>query len=260
MDNEQFQFGHALRTENKSILTSFLDGLKKLYITKFKGFDVTKMAVATLLFEGTKEEVASLEKRVYEIASSFGGIPGGADNGERGYMLTFVIAYLRDIAFEYCVVAESFETSVPWDRCLDLCQNVKERIHREVKLAGIQFPPYITCRVTQCYDAGAAVYFYFGFNYRGVADPVGVYEHIENCAREEIMANGGSISHHHGVGKIRKQYLKKTVGHIGIGAMQAIKAYIDPQNIFGNNNLMIGQSLEEEETMEPSNVHLPSKL
>ncbi|KAK7468162.1 hypothetical protein BaRGS_00036626 [Batillaria attramentaria] len=240
MDNEQFQFGAVLKPESKSLLTSFMDGLKKLYITKLKGFDPKKLAVATLLFEGTKEEVAALEKRVYEIAAKYGGIPGGADNGERGYMLTFVIAYLRDLGFEYYIVAESFETSVPWDRCLDLCQNVKERLHRECKDRGIQFPPYITCRVTQTYDAGACVYFYFGFNYRGISNPVHVYEDIEACARDEILANGGSISHHHGVGKIRKQWLKKTVGDVGLGTMKAMKAYIDPQNIFANNNLMMG--------------------
>jgi len=55
MDNEQFQFGHALKPEVKSTLASFVEGLKKLYITKIKGFDLTNISVATLLFEGTKE-------------------------------------------------------------------------------------------------------------------------------------------------------------------------------------------------------------
>lgn len=242
MDNQQFQFGHALKPESKSLLNSFVEGIKKFYITKLKGFDTSKMAVATLLFEGTKQEVAAQEKRVYEIAAQFGGLPAGTDNGERGYMLTFVIAYLRDLGFEYYIVAESFETSVPWDRCLDLCQNVKDRLHRECKEKGIQFPPYITCRVTQTYDAGACVYFYFGFNYRGIQNPVQLYEEIEASARDEILANGGSISHHHGVGKLRKPWLKKTVGEVGLGSMRAIKNYIDPDNIFGNNNLMIGDS------------------
>lgn len=242
MDNQQFQFGHALKPESKSLLNSFVEGIKKFYITKLKGFDTSQMAVATLLFEGTKQEVAAQEKRVYEIAAQFGGLPAGTDNGERGYMLTFVIAYLRDLGFEYYIVAESFETSVPWDRCLDLCQNVKDRLHRECKEKGIQFPPYITCRVTQTYDAGACVYFYFGFNYRGIQNPVQLYEEIEASARDEILANGGSISHHHGVGKLRKPWLKKTVGEVGLGSMRAIKNYIDPDNIFGNNNLMIGDS------------------
>ena len=38
---------------------------------------------------------------------------------------------------------------------------------------------FATCRVTQTYDAGACVYFYFAFNYRGLSDPVHVYEAIE---------------------------------------------------------------------------------
>lgn len=38
---------------------------------------------------------------------------------------------------------------------------------------------FVTCRVTQTYDAGACVYFYFAFNYRGLSDPVHVYEEVE---------------------------------------------------------------------------------
>ncbi|CAH1773004.1 unnamed protein product, partial [Owenia fusiformis] len=239
MDNEQFQFGHALKPEVKSMLTAFVDGLKKIYITKIKGFDVKNMAVATLLFEGTAQEVAAQEKRVYEVASKFGGIPGGEDNGQRGYMMTFVIAYIRDLGFDYYIVAESFETSVPWDRVLDLCRNVKDRLGRAVKEKGIQFPAYTTCRVTQTYDAGACVYFYFAYNYRGIPNPVQLYEEMENAARDEILASGGSISHHHGVGKIRKRYLKESVSELGVGMMKAVKEYVDPQNIFGNGNLML---------------------
>ena len=47
--------GHALKPESKSLLNSFVEGIKKFYITKLKGFDTSKMAVATLLFEGTKQ-------------------------------------------------------------------------------------------------------------------------------------------------------------------------------------------------------------
>ena len=47
--------GVALKPEVKSTLASFVEGLKKLYITKIKGFDLTQIAVATLLFEGAKE-------------------------------------------------------------------------------------------------------------------------------------------------------------------------------------------------------------
>lgn len=59
-------------------------------------------------------------------------------------------------------------------------------------------------RVTQVYDTGAAVYIYFGFLYFGLKDPVQAYTDIENAARDEILKCGGCISHHHGVGKLRK--------------------------------------------------------
>lgn len=63
--------------------------------------------------------------------------------------------------------------------------------------------------MTQVYDAGAAIYFYFGFNYGSmeVLQAVQVYEELESIARDEIIASGGSLSHHHGVGKIRKKWL-----------------------------------------------------
>ena len=47
--------GHALKPESKSIFSSFVEGIKKLYITKIKGFDLHKMSVATLLFEGNTQ-------------------------------------------------------------------------------------------------------------------------------------------------------------------------------------------------------------
>ncbi len=145
------------------------------------------------------------------------------------------------MGLDYGIVAESFETSVPWDRCLDLCRNVKDRLRQEVKKYIVSKPALITCRVTQTYDAGACVYFYFAFNYQdGITggDPVHVYEAIESAARDEIIACGGSISHHHGVGKLRKRWLEKTVSTVGLGMLRAVKQYVDPNNIFANGNLM----------------------
>ncbi|KAL4635497.1 alkyldihydroxyacetonephosphate synthase, peroxisomal [Arapaima gigas] len=238
MDNEQFHFGHALKPQVSSIYTSFLDGLKKFYITKVKGFDTQQLCVATLLFEGDRERVLKHEKLVYDIAAQFGGVAAGEDNGQRGYMLTFVIAYLRDLGMDYYVIGESFETSVPWDRVLDLCRNVKERIVRECEEKGVQFAPLCTCRVTQTYDAGACIYFYFAFNYRGLANPIHVYEQVEQAARVEILANGGSLSHHHGVGKLRKQWMQEVISDVGLGMLRSVKQFVDPDNIFGNGNLL----------------------
>ena len=59
------------------------------------------------------------------IAKKYGGLAGGPDNGIKGYQLTYMIAYIRDFALLYSVVAESFETSCPWSEVGPLCKNVR---------------------------------------------------------------------------------------------------------------------------------------
>ncbi|KAK9885421.1 hypothetical protein WA026_010917 [Henosepilachna vigintioctopunctata] len=227
MDNEQFKFGMILKPD-AGLIGSLIDILKKLYLTKIKGFEFDKLCVMTLLFEGDEKQVKEQEKRVYDIAGEFGGFPAGETNGERGYMLTFVIAYLRDIALEYRIVAESFETSVPWDRAISLCANVKQRIAQECRDLSIRHF-LISCRVTQTYDAGCVIYFYFAFNHGDVSDPVATHHQIESRARDEIIACGGSISHHHGVGKLRTKWYPQTVSEVGVSLYNATKNELDPK-------------------------------
>lgn len=77
-----------------------MDSCKKFYVTKVRSFDPEKMCVCTLLFEGSKDSVEKLEEEVYRIAGLYGGMAAGEANGQRGYTLTFVIAYLRDLGLE----------------------------------------------------------------------------------------------------------------------------------------------------------------
>jgi len=47
------------------------------------------------------------------------------------HILTHLFCFFQDLALEYDIFAESFETSVAWDRTLSLCYNVKHRLKRE---------------------------------------------------------------------------------------------------------------------------------
>jgi len=239
MDNEQFQMGQTLRPQ-PGWGGLLLQGLKQMYITKIKRFQWDQICVATLLMEGdVATDVATQERKIYKIADKYGGIPAGETNGERGYMLTFVIAYIRDLGLEFRVLGESFETSVSWNRALSLCRNVKSRVARDCHTRGVR-KYFISCRVTQTYDAGCCIYFYMAINYIGIENPIETFDAIEHAAREEILASGGSLSHHHGVGKIRASFYPEVVGEAGVSLYQATKAHLDPYNIFAAGNLVPG--------------------
>jgi len=61
---------------------------------------------------------------------------------------------------------------------------------------------------------------------------------LQTAARDEILACGGSISHHHGVGKLRKRWIPSTIGEVGVSLLRAMKKELDPTNTFANNNLI----------------------
>ena len=87
-------------------------------------------------------------------------------------------------------------------------------------------------------NRGACIYFYFGFNFTGLQDPEHTFEEIEREARKEILAHGGSLSHHHGVGKHRKSFMPTAVSPTGMAMLRGVKDSLDPTNVFGSNNLI----------------------
>jgi alkyldihydroxyacetonephosphate synthase len=71
---------------------------------------------------------------------------------------------------------------------------------------------------------------------KGVESPDRVFGEIEHSLREAILENGGSISHHHGVGKLRKDFMRDVLSPAGIELLKNVKKASDPQNIFGVRN------------------------
>ena len=240
VDNVQFRFGQALKPRSTGY-EKLLDRLKKFYLLRLRGFDVDQIAATTIVMEGSSREVKFQEANIYRLAKDFQGIPAGADAGRRGYMLTFAIAYIRDFLSDYHVIGETFETSVSWSRIGDVCRAVKEtadREHRRQKLPG---KAYVSYRITQLYHTGVCIYFMFGIYTRGVKRPDRVFSRMEHRLREAILRNGGSISHHHGVGKIRKDFMNKTLSASSIDLLLKLKQSSDPENTFAIGNNVFAQ-------------------
>ena len=235
VDNLQFQFGLALKPKSSTV-GKMKSRLERFFVTKVKGFAGDKMVACTLVFEGSRSEVEQQQKDLYRIAARHGGMKAGGENGRRGYQLTYSIAYIRDFLMNYYIIAESFETSVAWSDALALCTNVKRRLLEEYARRKLPGKPFVTARVTQLYRTGVCIYFYFGFYYKGIPNPQEVYLELENIARDEILKSGGSLSHHHGVGKLRRAYLPRIMSPTALQWKRDLKKSLDPANIFGAGN------------------------
>ncbi|KAF4519563.1 hypothetical protein B566_EDAN004767 [Ephemera danica] len=236
VDNEQFKMGQMFK-EKLTWFGSVIDSLKMFYVTKYKGIDLDTMCVAIAVFEGEATDVAISKAKLTAIASKFDGFSGGSKNGERGYNLTFIIAYLRDVLLAHSVLSESIETSLPWDRVALVYRNVNTVVKQKCEEFGIKHF-LVSGRVTQVYDTGACIYFYVAYNCEGLDHVMENFEEIETAARDEILRCGGSLSHHHGIGKLRSNWYPSQVSPVGVAVYRAVKQALDPNNVFASRNLL----------------------
>ena len=235
VNNTEFRFSQALKPAPgfwKGIETS----LQKFALLKIKGFEPYQIAACTIVMEGTRREVAYQQKVIFRAARKHGGVSGGSKNGQRGYMLTFSIAYIRDFFNQFQILGETFETSVPWNRIHQLTQAVERTLADQAQAHGVRGKPYLSYRVTQTYHTGVCIYFTMGLSGKGLEKPDDVYHQIERHLRQVILDNGGSLSHHHGVGKIRHTFLPQIQTERAMSVLRETKRAMDPDNVFGISN------------------------
>jgi alkyldihydroxyacetonephosphate synthase len=239
VDNIQFRFGSALKP-HPTASEELMNKIQKFFLLKVKKFDPNKLCAATIVMEGTAAEVAHQEKTIYSIASKYGGIKGGEGNGKRGYMLTYAIAYIRDFLADFYITGETYETTVPWSKVHDVIEAVEKLAFAKHKEYGLPGRPYVSPRVTQLYHTGVCIYFTHGFYTRGIDNPDEIFSEIEKAIRQTILDAGGSLSHHHGIGKLRREFMDRTISPAGTEMIKELKQASDPQNIFGiRNNVLV---------------------
>lgn len=235
VDNFQLGFGQVFKQDSKGLnklMSKFMIG----FLKNIKGFDLKQIALSTIVMEGSKDEVSYQQKQLKKLAKKYGALAAGGKNGKGGYNLTFMIAYIRDFLFEYHIIGDTLETSVPYDKIQTVIKAVEQCYDKEYKVLGIKANPYISYRIPQIYHTGVCIYFMFGIYTEGIEHPEDAFSDLEHKIRATIVAHGGSISHHHGVGKLRKDFLPLITSRQSRDVARGIKNATDPTNVFGIKN------------------------
>ncbi len=235
VDNLQFRFSQALKPLPQGA-KAVEQKAQRFFLESVLKYDLRQVSAATVVMEGSQQEVSSQHKHLNRMARKFRGIAGGASNGQRGYMLTYAIAYIRDFLAPYYISGETYETSCSWDKLHDVVSAVSKRAWELQEQFNLFGSPFISARVTQLYHSGVCVYFTHGYSNRGLDEPLPVFITIEDEIRKAILAAGGSISHHHGVGKLRQQFMDEVITEPSRDMLRSLKSSVDPDNIFGIRN------------------------
>ena len=239
LDSLHFQFGSALKPE-KNNFSKFMSKIQKL-IFSLKNFDSNKFVAAVFKLEGSQSEVKYQRNNIKKLAKKYNGLVGGSKEGKVGYNITMVIAYIREFFVPQGILGETLETAVPWSKVnqvKDEANKLLIELHKKHNLPG---KPFFCSRVSKIYHTGICMYNTMGINVRGIKNPEKVFSDIEHALRGCFIKNGGSISHHHGVGKLRKDFMPATISDGSIQMIKGIKKSQDPNNIFGINNNIVSE-------------------
>ena len=239
LDSLHYQFGSALKPEKNNI-GKLKSKIQKL-VFKMKDFSTDDFVAAVFKLEGSFSEVEYQRKNIKRLAKKYNGLLGGSKEGKVGYNITMVIAYIREFFVPQGILGETLETAVPWSKVnqvKDEANKLLTELHKKYDLPG---KPFFCSRISKVYHTGICMYNTMGINVRGIKNPEKVFSDIEHKIRECFIKNGGSISHHHGVGKLRKDFMPETISPGSIDVIQGIKKSQDPDNIFGISNNIVNK-------------------
>jgi alkyldihydroxyacetonephosphate synthase len=195
-------------------------------------------ALLVLGFESADHPLDAWMERALELCRDHGGeLPVAPVVGERGeaegaWRSAFIqMPYLRDTMVAAGILAETFETAVTWDRLDGLVREVGARTQEALGEGRV------TCRLTHAYPDGAAPYFTVLAPARR-GDELAQWDEVKAAASEAIAAAGGTITHHHAVGRDHRPWYDRQRPDPFAEALRAAKAALDPGAILNPGVLL----------------------
>ncbi len=170
--------------------------------------------------EGDKEYAKLVKRRLTRIAKQHGAISLGWYASKKWEKTRYTEPYMREDLGDYGILIDTLEVGVTWDNL--------HRLHEGVR-AYIKSRPDTMCmtHASHFYPQGTNLYFIFIARMTETAE----YRDFQKGIIDHIQKFGGSLSHHHGVGRMIGPWMEEHLGKEQMAVLRALKKHFDPNNI-----------------------------
>ena len=217
--------------------------------TVFSGVGDGRYALLVLGFESADHPLQAWMERALELVLEHGGSydaqavarslsdqqsgqhRSGAAGAWRDAFLR--MPYWRDPAVGQGLIMDTFETAITWDQFDSFYANVKADVGAVIERATGQ-QALISCRLTHLYPDGPAPYFTYaarGSANGSVASALAAWREIKQATNEAVVGHGGTITHHHAIGRDHRSGYAQEVPALFRQMLSAAKAVADPAGI-----------------------------
>jgi alkyldihydroxyacetonephosphate synthase len=179
-----------------------------------------------------------VERRRAEVAEALrgaGALSLGRRPGQAWLRGRYHGPYLRDTLLDHGVFVETLETATTWSNLQNLYRAVSDALRDALAARGT--PPLVLCHVSHLYRSGASLYFTFLAGAEEGAE-LDQWRAAKTAASEAIVTAGGTITHHHAIGRDHVPYMRAEVGEQGIEVLRAAKERLDPAGIMNPGKLI----------------------
>ncbi len=190
------------------------------------------LAVTTV--EGTVAHVRARAAEVSDLLAAAGGTDLGDEPARSWEHGRFDAPYQRDALLAAGAIVETLETATTWSNLTVLRSAVTEALAASLAAQGT--PPLVMCHISHTYPTGASLY--FTVVCAQTADPLAQWALAKRAAGDAIVAAGGTITHHHAVGRDHRRWMTAEVGDLGADVLRAVKSAIDPAGILNPGKLI----------------------
>ena len=132
------------------------------------------------------------------------------------------------------VLAETLETAATWSALPALKAAVADALIASLAADGTK--PIVMCHISHVYPAGASLY--FTVIAALTPEPAAQWRRAKDAASRAILAAGGTITHHHAIGRDHRPYLEPEIGALGVEILRAVKRTLDPRGIMNPGALL----------------------
>lgn len=140
----------------------------------------------------------------------------------------FALPYLRDDLMDHTFFTDTLETATEWSQLHKLHAEMIKGFTKRKDETGESM--LIGCHLSHAYDDGASLYFTL-IGPQRKNDELRQWEEVKRLATDILMANGGTLSHHHGVGYDHRPWMKQEKTELGVEVLRQIKTQLDPDHL-----------------------------
>jgi alkyldihydroxyacetonephosphate synthase len=197
---------------------------------KVNGVNDGSAHLLVLGFESAHVDVAAAMARALEIVHDHGGTGSNSEGAVTAWRNAFIrMPYFREVITPWGVINDTFETAITWDRFPAFHRAIMAATEGAIEAATGR-KGLVTCRFTHVYPDGPAPY--YSFHAKGERRALmKQWMQIKKAASDAVIAGGGTITHHHAVGRDHMKWYERQRPKLFGAALAAAKSVLDPAGV-----------------------------